>query len=138
MAFIRSEYPETIPTHARGALEPGGPPVRFDTVVMGRGTYEPASREGITSPYAHLKQYVFSRSLPVSPDPAVEIVAGDPVAFVRRLKVDDGREAQHPRQHVGVVAVERRQEHVDDRRLDGVYRVGATEHPLPVVVDGHS
>ncbi|WP_058043372.1 dihydrofolate reductase family protein [Streptomyces roseifaciens] len=56
---------------------------------MGRGTYEPALSAGITSPYAHLRQYVFSRTL-AGADPAVEIVSGDPVAFVRELKQQDG------------------------------------------------
>jgi hypothetical protein len=41
--------------------------------------YEPALRAGITSPYPHLRQYVVSRSITESPDPAVEIIAGDPL-----------------------------------------------------------
>jgi len=44
----------------------------------------------VTSPYAHLRQVVFSRSITESPDPAVEIVAGDPVATVRELKSAPG------------------------------------------------
>lgn len=85
------EYPETVPTHARKALGVDGVVgKRFDAIVMGRGTYEPALRLGITSPYAHLAQYVASRSLGTAPDPAVEIISGDVVARVRELKAQPG------------------------------------------------
>jgi hypothetical protein len=76
--FIGEEYPETLPTHVRAALGLDLPNRRFDTVVMGRGTYEPALEVGITSPYAHLRQYVFSRSLVATPGSGVEIVSGTP------------------------------------------------------------
>ncbi|MET8676884.1 dihydrofolate reductase family protein [Streptomyces sp. NPDC004647] len=90
LAHIASEYPETLPTHARKALGVDSENKHFDTIVMGRATYDPALREGITSPYQHLRQYVVSRSLAASPDPAVHIVSGDPVAMVRELKEEDG------------------------------------------------
>jgi dihydrofolate reductase len=90
--FMRAEYPETLPTALRQALGFDDAPNRvFDTAVMGRGTYEPALKEGITSPYRHLRQCVFSRSM-VSPDPEVEVVAGDPAAFVRKLKHEEGKD----------------------------------------------
>ncbi|MBO8193555.1 dihydrofolate reductase [Streptomyces oryzae] len=90
-AAIFEELPETVPTHIQAALGlPDRPHQRFDTVLMGRGTYEPALREGITSPYAHLRQLVFSTSLPSDQDPAVEIVRDrDPVEVVRELKQQD-------------------------------------------------
>jgi dihydrofolate reductase len=90
--YIRTRYPETLPTHAREPLGiPAGTPNRvFDALVMGRGTYDPAYRHGITSPYGHLRQYVFSRSVPPAPEPEVEVVDGDPVAFVQALKKQDG------------------------------------------------
>lgn len=92
-AHIAEHFPQTLPTftHPRFGIE-GPPQGRFDAVVMGRATYDPALRVGITSPYAHLRQYVFSRSLPPSTDPEVQIVAGDPVAFVRALKREPGRD----------------------------------------------
>jgi dihydrofolate reductase len=89
--LISAEYPETLPTHVRGPLGiADAPNRRFDTIVMGRRTYEPALTAGITSPYAHLRQYVVSRTLPPSPDPGVEVVPDDPVGLVRRLKAEDG------------------------------------------------
>ncbi|MGV9245572.1 dihydrofolate reductase family protein [Streptomyces sp. NPDC003710] len=87
---ILAEYPETMPVHVRGPLGLTATPHRhFDTVIMGRGTYEPAVKAGIASPYAHLEQYVVSRTL-TSADPEVEIVAEDPAALVRDLKKQEG------------------------------------------------
>lgn len=84
-------FPDTIPGHLRPALGVTGANRSFDAVLMGRGTYEVGSRIGITSPYGHLKQYLFSRTLAESPDPLVELVRGDPRAFVRELKKQPGR-----------------------------------------------
>jgi dihydrofolate reductase len=87
--WILAEYPETMPAQARGPLGLGDVPNKqFDTVLMGRRTYEPALAIGVTSPYSHLRQYVFSRTL-TSTDPDVEIVAGDPTELVRDLKRQD-------------------------------------------------
>ncbi|WP_127504043.1 dihydrofolate reductase family protein [Actinoplanes solisilvae] len=83
-AFITDRYPETLP----GAREKRV----FDTVLMGRGTYEPALKAGVTSPYAHLDQYVFSSTIDPGIDPAVTVETGDPVAFVRELKQRPGRD----------------------------------------------
>ncbi|GAB7188542.1 dihydrofolate reductase family protein [Kitasatospora sp. Ki12] len=89
-AALVAEYPETFPAHGRGPLGLDGVAnKRFDTVLMGRGTYGHGLAAGVTSPYPHLAQYVFSRTL-APLDPAVEIVSGDPVAFVRGLKRQDG------------------------------------------------
>ncbi|MEU8772839.1 dihydrofolate reductase family protein [Streptomyces sp. NPDC048606] len=89
---LRAEYPETVSGAGRAQLGMDGlPPRRFDTVVMGRGTYEPGLKAGMTSPYGHLReQYVVSRSLTESPDPAVRLISGDVVAAVRELKGRDG------------------------------------------------
>ncbi|MFD3330965.1 dihydrofolate reductase family protein [Streptomyces sp. NPDC058701] len=89
-AALVAEYPETIPAHGRRLLGLNGVTNKhFDTVLMGRGSYEPALAAGITSPYPHLNQYVFSRTLGQI-DPAVEMISGDPAAFVRDLKQQDG------------------------------------------------
>src|SRR3712207_7214590 len=52
----------------------------FDTVLVGRKTYEVGLPQGIVSPYRQLRQYVFSTTLDGLPGPDVELVAGDPVA----------------------------------------------------------
>ncbi|MDJ1138102.1 dihydrofolate reductase family protein [Streptomyces iconiensis] len=90
-AAISEELPETIPTPARAHFGiPDAPNKRFDTVVMGRGTYGIGLSEGVTSPYAHLRQYVVSTTL-TTEEPAVRIVSDeDPVALVRRLKAEEG------------------------------------------------
>ncbi|GAA3076357.1 dihydrofolate reductase family protein [Streptosporangium carneum] len=91
LEHILAEYADAVPTHVRKAIGIDPPTTRFDTVVMGRATYDPALREGITSPYGHLRQYVVSGSVTEAPDPAVRIVSGDPVAAVRELKRQDGK-----------------------------------------------
>lgn len=86
-AYLTAEWPQTFPTFTHAQFGIASPPTgRFDALLMGRATYDPALKLGVTSPYAHLKQYVFSRSLPPSDDPQLEIVDADPVTFVRELK----------------------------------------------------
>ncbi|WP_030273352.1 dihydrofolate reductase family protein [Streptomyces sp. NRRL B-24484] len=88
-AWTNTLYPETVPTVVRAALGlADAPNRRFDTVLMGLGAYRPALDAGITSPYAHLRQYVVSSTLRPDTDPAVTVVPGDPVALVRQLKKD--------------------------------------------------
>jgi dihydrofolate reductase len=92
-AAILADWPETMPTHARGPLGlEGVANQRFDTVLMGRGTYEPGLAIGVTSPYRHLEQFVFSTTLAEDLDPTVTFVRGDtdPAALVRDLKRRDG------------------------------------------------
>ena len=87
---IVTDYPETMPIQARGPLGLMSTPNKhFDTVIMGRGFYEPGRKLGITSPYPHLKQYVVSRSL-VADDPDITVVTDDPAGLVRELKQQAG------------------------------------------------
>jgi dihydrofolate reductase len=86
------EYPETLPAPARQALGVEAGNRHFDTVVMGRRTYEIGAEVGLTSPYPQLRQYVVSRTMGERPDPAVEVVGGDPVAAVQDLKQADGKD----------------------------------------------
>ena len=73
--WVNALYPETVPTAYRAAVGVADAPNRrFDTVVMGLGTYRPAFDNGITSPYAHLRQYVVSSTLKPDTDPAVTVV----------------------------------------------------------------
>ncbi|MEV4436195.1 dihydrofolate reductase family protein [Streptomyces sp. NPDC049585] len=90
-AWTSTLYPETVPTALRAAFGVTDAPNRhFDTVLMGLGTYRPALDAGITSPYAHLRQYVVSSTLQADIDPAVTVVPGDPLALVRELKREEG------------------------------------------------
>ena len=91
-SWIGETYPESIPTHVRELVGmPTDTPNRtWDTVVMGRGAYEPALAEGVVSPYDHLKQYVFSRTLAPVDHPRVDIVDTDPVELIRKLKAQEG------------------------------------------------
>ncbi|MGI5378139.1 dihydrofolate reductase family protein [Streptomyces sp. CA-251387] len=91
LEFLKTTYPETVSTPGRRAL--GFDDLenrRFDTIIQGRASYDVALKEGITSPYAHMRQYVASRTLTESPDPQVEIVRDDLVGTVRELKAEDG------------------------------------------------
>lgn len=88
--YLVAEYPETLPTHLREKLGISTDNRHFDTLLQGRVSYQIALDEGITSPYAHVRQYVFSQSLERSPDDAVQVVATDPVECVRSLKAEAG------------------------------------------------
>jgi dihydrofolate reductase len=91
LEFLGTEYPETVATPGRRAVGiDDRPNQKFDTIVQGRASYDVGLKEGITSPYAHLREYVASRTLKESPDPHVEIIADDLVAKVRELKAEDG------------------------------------------------
>ncbi|MEV4220750.1 dihydrofolate reductase family protein [Nonomuraea sp. NPDC049725] len=89
IAWINERYPETLPTHIRKLVGLENAPNQvFDTLVMGRGTYEPALEVPTTSPYSHLRQYVVSSTLKID-DPTVTVETGDPVELVKRLKAED-------------------------------------------------
>ncbi|MGA4786884.1 dihydrofolate reductase family protein [Nocardia sp. AB354] len=92
--FVNGRYPESVPAHIRPqfGMAVDEPNKEWDTILMGRGTYEPALSAGIASPYPHLKQYVVSATLDRVDDPEVELVPSDPVALVRRLKQQDGKD----------------------------------------------
>lgn len=89
-AYHVDEYPELVPTAARTHLGIEAPNRHFDTMLQGRGSYEVALREGTTSPYGHMREIVFSRTLPADVDANVTVVAGDPIEAVRTLKAEDG------------------------------------------------
>lgn len=62
-----------------------------DTVVMGRKTYDAAGREGMMS-FPGVTNYVVSRTLTAPPHPNVQVVNGDAVEFVRKMKNEPGRD----------------------------------------------
>ena len=63
----------------------------FDTVLMGRKTYEVGLSQGVTSPYPSMDQYVFSRTMESSPDPKVTLVSNGAVPLVQNLKEKSGK-----------------------------------------------
>lgn len=88
---LGSELADVQPSHVRVERTGRDEPVTdFDTVVMGRRTYEPALQYGITDPYAHLRTIVVSTTLDDPGEPNVEIVRTDPVSRVRELKAEEG------------------------------------------------
>ncbi|MFC5143662.1 dihydrofolate reductase family protein [Streptomyces aureoversilis] len=91
VAALIESYPDTVSARGREAVGLGPDNRDFDTVLMGRNTYEPGLSIGMTSPYPHLRQYVVSKSLATSPDPAVTVFSGDPVELVRDLKQEEGK-----------------------------------------------
>ncbi|KJY42394.1 deaminase [Streptomyces sp. NRRL B-1568] len=91
--WTNARYPETVPTFMRAAHGlTDAPNQRFDTVLMGLGSYRPGLQAGFTSPYAHLRQYVVSSTLAPDIDPAVTVVGEDPLALVRDLKREEGQD----------------------------------------------
>ncbi|MEV8375424.1 dihydrofolate reductase family protein [Kribbella sp. NPDC056861] len=87
---LLTAYPETLPGSVRELLGLDAENKVFDTVLMGRKTWEVGLSHGTPNPYPRLRSYVFSRSRSAGPDPSVEFVATDPLEKVRKLKQADG------------------------------------------------
>jgi dihydrofolate reductase len=64
----------------------------FDTVLMGRKTFEVARRQGSAGGMPGMATYVFSRTLNASDHPDVTIVADDPSALISTLRAKDGKD----------------------------------------------
>lgn len=86
------ELPETLPAPMRQALGVLTPPQRFDTVLMGHATYQPALDAGVDEPYAPLDTYVFSRRRPAREVGALRVTGEEPLNVVRALKSRPGRD----------------------------------------------
>lgn len=89
---LLAEFPEMIPGHLRARLEVNRGNQRFDTVLMGRTTYDIGRKAGLTSPYPHLLQIVVSNSITGPPDPAAEVFGRKVVSEVRALKAGSGKD----------------------------------------------
>jgi dihydrofolate reductase len=86
------KFPETFPAHLRQVLGVSQNAARFDTVLMGRKTYEVGVNAGIASPYEPLRQVVVSRSMPEIPHSAVRLYRGAALDLVRQLKAEEGKD----------------------------------------------
>ncbi|QTX03484.1 dihydrofolate reductase family protein [Agromyces archimandritae] len=82
-------FADAIPTAAAAHLGIHQPKTTFDTVLMGWNTYAVGLPAGVTSPYPHLRQIVFTRTHEASGD-RLETSGEDPVEVVRRLKAEPG------------------------------------------------
>lgn len=91
VAALFQRYPETCPVHLRGHFGITSGSARFDAVIMGANTHQPAIDVGLTSAYPHLQQYVVTRS-EFPADDAVEFINDDLVSFVRELKTQSGQD----------------------------------------------
>ncbi|MEL6105735.1 MAG: dihydrofolate reductase family protein [Planctomycetota bacterium] len=91
VADLLEMYPETMPTHLREHFPVADELKHFDTVLMGRRTYELGLQTGVVSPYRHLRQFVFSSSLPEPPSEELKLVRSGAEEVVRSLKHEDGK-----------------------------------------------
>ncbi|MEM9244303.1 MAG: dihydrofolate reductase family protein [Cyanobacteria bacterium P01_F01_bin.153] len=91
LADLFATFPETVPSHLRDVMGINAENQWFDTVLMGRKTYEMGLKDGVTNPYSHMKQYLFSRSLEKSPDENLELVSENAMELVTRLKGQPGK-----------------------------------------------
>ena len=64
----------------------------FDTVVMGRNTYDMMTAPGGSGAIRGLDVIVFSKTLPAAASPGVRIVNDDPAGYVAALKQKPGRD----------------------------------------------
>jgi len=65
---------------------------RFDTMLVGRHTFQLTLSMADAAGHGQLRTYVFSRTLKQDEHPAVTIVSDDAAAVVRALREETGRE----------------------------------------------
>ena len=90
LGYLIETYPETLPGPARAALGITEEGTTFDTVVEGRNSYEIGVKAGVDDAFPHLRHIVFSRTL--GENEHVDVVSTDPVARVRELKAETGKD----------------------------------------------
>lgn len=92
LRVLFDRYPETCPAPARKALGMTAAPRRFDTVLMGARTHQPALDAGWAGGvYPHLDQVVVThRALP--PALGVRTISGDVASQVAAAKDQPGRD----------------------------------------------
>lgn len=87
-AVLTSDFADAVPSGFLEALGIAPPRTRFDTVIQGSRSYQIALDEGILNPYAHLREYVATRSEATPPDGVT--YTADALATIRELKQEDG------------------------------------------------
>ncbi|SKB10302.1 Dihydrofolate reductase [Aeromicrobium choanae] len=87
-AVLTSDFADAVPTQFLEMLGVAPPRSRFDTVIQGSRSYRIALDEGNEHPYAHLREYVATRSGATPPDGVT--YTADPLATIRDLKQEDG------------------------------------------------
>lgn len=93
IGHIIEHYPETLPTPARQGLGVSDAKnQRFDTVLMGRHTYEVGEKQGLSSPYAHLRQIVLSSNPNAEPNSSVAVTPDNAFSVVEALKDEQGQD----------------------------------------------
>lgn len=90
LAAIAARLPETLPGFVRERLAPERPNQRFDTVVMGRRTYDIGLMAGIEDPYPALTSHVVTSRPGEIPAGGPTVLEGEPVAALRRIKASPG------------------------------------------------
>lgn len=94
MAALNARFSDAIPTAIADSFGIERTGTMFDTVVMGWNTYAVGLPVGMTSPYQHLQQVVFSRTRTEADIPGehpnLTLTSEDPVEVVRRLKSGPG------------------------------------------------
>jgi len=70
---------------------------RFDTIVMGRKTFDVAmlnapKKKKAKNPYGDMRTFVFSRTLTPGEQEGLTITSEDPAKFVRKLKKQTGKD----------------------------------------------
>lgn len=88
---LMARFPETFPAPYRQQVGNTTENQLFDTVLMGRATYDVGAQLGLTSPYPTLDQHVISTSLGESPDPAVTVISDNIVEHIRELQNSPGK-----------------------------------------------
>jgi len=88
MAAITGEFADAVPAHIQAAIGIRAPGTLFDAVIQGRRSYDIALQAGIERPYAHLREYVATRSKETPPDGVT--YTADPLSTVRELKQEAG------------------------------------------------
>lgn len=90
MPVLLREFADAVPAHVLSAIGAEAPLDRFDTVIQGWNSYAVALAAGIERPYAHLREYVATRSHTDAPE-GVTFTA-DALGTVRELKQEQGKD----------------------------------------------